>query len=166
MEVCKKLIAIASDHAGVSFRLKLISYFQQKNIEFIDFGTKKFSTNDSGMIVCETADYPEFAERVCRSILNGESEKGILISSTGIEMSIAANRFCGIFAALCKDEFTARIARLHSNANVLCIGENTTSESVILPIAEMFLNTKFEGGNYEECLKQIEDYGSYDSRKK
>lgn len=152
------MIAIASDHAGISFKTDIIDYFARNNIEFKDFGTKKFSTNNTGMTVSESVDYPVFAERVCRSILNKESEKGILISGTGIGMSIAANRFHGIFAALCKNEFTARMARLHNNANVLCIGENTTNKNEILPIVRAFLDTDFEGGRHQVRISQIDEF--------
>ncbi len=151
------MIAIASDHAGVSYKCEIIRYFEQENIKFIDFGTRNFSVNDSGLIVAESVNYPEFAKKVCLSILKNECDKGILICGTGIGMSIAANRFRGIFAALCKDEFTARRARSHNNANVLCIGESVTPKADLLKIVKTFMNTDFDGGRHAVRLQQIED---------
>jgi ribose 5-phosphate isomerase B len=131
-------LVIAADHAG--FALK----------EFLK-GEPVFSSHDvtdQGAHNLESVDYPDFAQKLAHTILDGTADMGILLCGTGIGMSIAANRFKGIRAALCHDVTTAKLARLHNNANVLCLGARVMGTTTALEITEAFLNTSFEGGKH------------------
>ena len=104
-------IAIGCDHAGIELKQEIISLLNNLRIESIDFGTDR----------SESVDYPDFGEKVSRAVSKGEIEKGILICGTGIGMSIVANKFPGIRASLCNELFTARMSRLHNDANILVL---------------------------------------------
>ena len=101
-------------------------------------------------------DYPDYAARVAHDVVDGMAERGVLVCGTGIGMSMTANHIPGIRAALCGCEFQARATRQHNNANVLCLGERVTGQGVALDIAELFLNTAFEGGRHLRRINQIE----------
>lgn len=131
-------IFIASDHAG--FRLK---EFLKKHFELIDLGTDSESS----------CDYPIFAKKLAEKI-NGENH-GILICGTGIGMSIAANRFSHIRAALCTNETMAKLARQHNDANVLVLGARIISENIALKCVEKFLSTDFEGDRHQRRISLI-----------
>lgn len=139
------MIAIGSDHAGYETKEKVKKYLESLGVSFKDFGT--YSE--------ESCDYPLFAKAVSLSVKSGESEKGILICGSGIGMSIAANKFSGICAALCKDEETSKLSRAHNNANVVCIGARTTDFEEIKKIVNAFLETPFEAGRHQRRLDQI-----------
>lgn len=139
------MIAIGSDHAGYETKEKVKKYLESLGVSFKDFGT--YSE--------ESCDYPLFAKAVSLSVKSGESEKGILICGSGIGMSIAANKFSGICAALCKDEETSKLSRAHNNANVVCIGARTTDFEEIKKIVNAFLETPFEAGRHQRRLEQI-----------
>lgn len=131
-------IFIASDHAG--FRLK---EFLKKSFRLIDLGT---DTEDS-------CDYPIFAKKLAEKI--NEENRGILICGTGIGMSIAANRFSHIRAALCTNEAMAELARQHNDANVLVLGARIIFEDTALKCVEKFLSTDFEGGRHQRRISLI-----------
>lgn len=139
------MIAIGSDHAGYETKEKVKKYLESLGVSFKDFGT--YSE--------ESCDYPLFAKAVSLSVKSGESEKGILICGSGIGMSITANKFSGICAALCKDEETSKLSRAHNNANVVCIGARTTDFEEIKKIVNAFLETPFEAGRHQRRLDQI-----------
>ena len=139
-------ISIASDHAGFEQKQALAAYLRDQGHEVIDRGPG----ND------DRVDYPDFAELVARDVAGGAAERGVLVCGTGIGMSMAANHIPGIRAALCGCEFQARATRQHNNANVLCLGERVTGQGVALDIAELFLNTAFEGGRHLRRINQIE----------
>lgn len=103
-----------------------------------------------------SVDYPEYADRLCRALLAGEAERGILLCGTGLGMSIAANRYTGIRAALCHDECSARLSRQHNDANVLVLGGRTTGPLVAEGIVEVWLATPFEGGRHQRRLDLLE----------
>jgi len=130
------MIAIGSDHAGFALKHAIMAYLEEKGIDFKDYGTYDEAS----------CDYPDYAEAVCKAIIDGEAEKGILCCGTGIGISIAANRHREIRAALCTDEFTARATREHNDANVVCMGGRVIGEGVALGIVETFLNTPFSNG--------------------
>lgn len=142
------MIAIGCDHAGLNYKNLIADYFFQNKIEFKDFGT-----NDKNSV-----DYPQIAKLVAGSIQNGSCKKGILICGTGIGMSIAANKFKGIVAALCKDEFCAIRARSHNNANIMCIGELVTPQNELINMVNSFLTTNFDGGRHEARVQQIHEF--------
>jgi ribose 5-phosphate isomerase B len=138
-------IAIASDHGGFELKEQIKRFLQEMNIDFEDFGT-----NNS-----ESVDYPDFAEKVAREVQNGM--RGILCCGTGIGMSIAANKFKGVRAALCHDEFTARVSRQHNDSNILVLGGRVqlTPQSVSAMV-KAWLETQYEGGRHQKRLEKIE----------
>ena len=125
-------LAIASDHAGVALK-KFIAQ-ELKEVELTDFGP---STTDS-------VDYPDFAEKACRAVVEGKCDRALLICGTGLGMSIAANKIDGIRAAHSESIFTARMSWEHNQANVLCIGERVTGISNALEMVRAWLNAQFE----------------------
>lgn len=140
-------VAIASDHAGYELKEIIKNYFDMNGINYKDFGT------DS----TESVDYPIYAKKVCASLQTGESDFGILVCGTGIGMCIAANKQKNISAACCHDTFSARMARMHNNANVLTLGNRVIGSGLALDIIKIFLSTDFEGGRHSERV------GMYDS---
>ncbi|MDQ7032273.1 MAG: ribose 5-phosphate isomerase B [Desulfonauticus sp.] len=144
MENTKKII-FASDHAGLNLKRVLMDYFRP-NYEIIDVGTKETSS----------CDYPIYAKNLCIKVLELEA-LGILICGTGIGMSIAANRYKGIRAALCLNEYMAEKARQHNNANVLCLGERVVGVDLAKSIAQTFLTTPFEGERHLRRIELIEN---------
>ncbi|MCD6489854.1 MAG: ribose 5-phosphate isomerase B [Thermodesulfobacterium sp.] len=140
-------IVIASDHAGFYLKEKIKKFLQKENHDVIDVGC--FSA--------ESVDYPEFGAKAIEKVFNKEAEYGILICGTGIGMSIVANRFPGIRAALCHEPFSAKMSRLHNNANVLVLGGRIIGEGIALEIVKTFFETPFEGGRHERRINLIED---------
>lgn len=126
-------IAIGCDHGGINLKPVLIDYLEKNKIEYKDFGC--FSST--------SVDYNDYAEQVCKSVKSGESELGILICGTGIGMSIVANKFKGIRCAHCHDTFSARMTKLHNNANVLALGERVVGAGLMVDIVDAFINTPF-----------------------
>lgn len=139
------MIAIGSDHGGFELKNQIIEYLRQKNIEVKDFGTY---SKDS-------VDYPDCAKPVCQAVLNSECENGILICGTGIGISIAANKFKGIRAALCSDAFGAKMSKAHNNANILCLGGRVLSKETAFTIVDAWLSTEFEGGRHINRINKI-----------
>lgn len=127
------MIAIGCDHGGLDLKKQLVEHLEKKGYEIKDFGTY---TSDS-------CDYPVYAKKVAQSIIDGESELGILICGTGIGMSMAANKVSGIRAAVCSDCFSAEKTREHNNANILCMGARVLGNELAFRIADTFLETKF-----------------------
>ena len=142
-----KILAIASDHAGVSYKKDLIAYLTEKGYECINLGT---DTKDS-------VDYPLYADAVCKKITTGEADLGILICGTGIGMSIAANKHKGIRAGLCGDPESAALTRQHNNANVLCMGARILSFEKAIEITEAFLGAEFMGGRHQRRVDMLEN---------
>jgi len=140
-------ITIASDHAGFKFKKKILSYLSEEGIEGVDLGT------GSGRSV----DYPDYAIKVAQGVSEGEIERGILICGTGIGMSIVANKFPRVRAALCHNEATAAASRRHNDANILVLGERVLSEETALSIVETWLHTDFGGGHHQQRLDKIRE---------
>ena len=140
-------IFISSDHAGINLRNLLASHLQDKG-----HIVKTFGPNPN-----ETCDYPDSAKEVCEKVLANKDSFGILICRTGIGMSMAANRFHGIRAALCTCEFHARACRNHNDANVLCLGEGITGFALASSIVDIFLASDFEGGRH---LRRINKFNN------
>ncbi len=135
----KYMLFIANDHAGLKLKQVVIKYCKQHDIVFKDLGVH----------IDESVDYPDMAQILCQKILEDvDKHRGILICGSGIGMSIAANRYHAIRAALCFDPYMAAVARKHNNANVLCLGERVTGAGVAEAIVAAFLNEKFEGGRH------------------
>ena len=136
-------IALGSDHAGYELKIKVIRYFHNEKIGFTDFGCYTF----------DAADYPIYARKVCEAVLSGEFDKGILFCNTGIGMSVAANRYNGIRAALCRDARTAVSARSHNDANVLVIGARVTDYNLTVDVIKTFFATEFS--NAERHIRRV-----------
>jgi len=141
------IIAIASDHAGYELKEIIKDYFDMNGIVFTDFGTNS----------TESVDYPVYAKKVCASIQTGESNFGILVCGTGIGMAIAANKRKNIRAACCHETFSAKMARLHNDANVLTLGSRVVGSGIALEIVKKFLSVDFEGGRHSGRLSMIDD---------
>lgn len=140
------MIAIGCDHAGVEMKQAIIEALSEKGFQFKDMGTDG-----------QPCDYPVIAGAVCNEILSGNCENGILICGTGIGMSIAANKFKGIRAALCSDSFSTKFTRLHNNSNVMCMGARVLGNGLATELAEIFLTTGFEGGRHQRRIDLITD---------
>ncbi|NWF76706.1 MAG: ribose 5-phosphate isomerase B [Nitrospirae bacterium] len=138
-------IAIGCDHAGIELKEEIISLLKNLNIEFIDFGT-----DTPGSV-----DYPDFGEKVSEAVSTGKIEKGILICGTGIGMSIVANKFPGIRASLCNELFTAKMSRLHNDANILVLGGRIVGKDLAKEIVRTWVNTPFEGNRHSRRLDKI-----------
>ena len=138
-------IVVASDHSGYEIKSKIIDYLEQKSLKIYDCGT-------NGM---QTVDYPDYAKKVVDIIIEKLAPIGILISDTGIGMSIAANRSLEIRAALCNDILTAENAKAHNDANILILGARTIDHKIVFDIIDKFLTTKFEGGRHSVRLSKI-----------
>lgn len=141
-----KKVSIACDRAGIKLKNFLIQQLN-KEVEFLDLGT------DSN----EPVDYPDFAKKVVKNILNGISDFGVLICGTGIGMSIAANRYKGIRAGLCHNSLEARLTREHNNANILCLGARIIGEECALENLKVFLNTEFASGRHLRRIEKLDE---------
>ena len=139
----KRKLAIGSDHAG--FALK---EFLKKNITEVDW-------LDEGPFSADRVDYPDYAAKAANSILNGSVEQAVLVCGSGIGMSIAANKFPGIRAAVVESEQSARMSRAHNDANVLCIGARLIAPDYAKDIVQTWLNTSFEGGRHADRIQKI-----------
>ena len=148
-------VIIASDHAGLELRRELVSALKELRVEVEDVGP---TTNAS-------VDYPDFAKTVCRSVAAGDYQYGVLVCGTGIGMSITANKYAGVRAALCTTEFEARMARAHNDANVLCLGQRVVGIGVGRSILEAFLATPFEGGRHQKRIDKIREAESDNGRR-
>lgn len=149
-----KKVALGCDHAGVALKEAIGAMLREQGFEIEDFGTHG---NDS-------VDYPDFASEVARRVGGGDAAFGVLVCGTGIGMSIVANKYRGVRAALCHNEFEARATRQHNDANVLCLGERVVGQGLGLAIAEAFFATPFEGGRHLRRVQKIADAEAENAR--
>jgi len=140
-------IIIAADHAGYPLKEALKPFLAELGLSVTDAGT------DSE----QAADYPEFAAKVAGAVSAGAFPRGILICGAGVGMSIVANRFPGVRAALCRDEDTARLSRMHNDANILVLAGRKTAPEAARAIARAWLETPFEGGRHQRRLDKIRE---------
>ena len=140
-------IAIASDHGGFELKQKLVEYYNNLGIILNDLGT-------SSAVSC---DYPDIAHKMVKALRQNDCELGILICGTGIGISIAANRFKGVRAAILYDDFCAEMAKKHNNANIMVFGGRTMAFEDVVRRIDIFLNTEFEGGRHIKRLEKIEE---------
>ena len=138
-------IAIGCDHGGLEHKNAIGEFLKESGHEVVDFGIYEQVS----------VDYPDIAKKVCESIIKGETERGILVCGTGIGMSIAANKYKGIRAAACSEHFSAKYTRLHNNSNVLCLGGRVVGVGTAIELAELFVNTEFEGGRHQNRIDKI-----------
>lgn len=139
------MIALGSDHGGFELKEKIKAYLDGKGIAYQDFGC------DSK----ESVDYPVFGRAAAEAVASGKCEKGIVICTTGIGISIAANKVKGIRCALCSDTLSAEMTRRHNDANMLAMGAGMIGQNLAERITEVFLNTEFEGGRHARRVNLI-----------
>lgn len=142
-----KKIAIASDHGGIELKDDLKIFLKERGYDVIDMGT-----NGN-----ESVDYPDYGIPVAEKVSKGELEKGILICGTGIGMSIVANKFPNVRAALVSDVYSARMAKEHNDANILVIGGRITGKGLAREMVSAWLEAKFEGGRHQKRLDKIRE---------
>ncbi len=141
------MIALGCDHGGLEIKNAIIEELKKKGVEYVDLGT---TTTDS-------VDYPVYAKKICDEVVSGRCEKGILCCGTGIGMSIAANKVRGIRAAVLSDAFSAEMTRRHNNSNVLCLGGRVINSAKAVELANIFLETPYEGGRHDKRVAMLED---------
>jgi ribose 5-phosphate isomerase B len=137
------MIAIGSDHGGFDLKQASIKFMEENNIPFKDFGC--YDKN--------SCDYPMYGKAVANAVASGECEKGIVVCTTGLGISMAANKVKGIRCAVCADTFSAKMTRLHNDANVLSLGGGIVGPNLGVEIASTFLNTEFS--NEEKHIRRI-----------
>jgi len=139
------MIALGSDHGGLELKAVVQKVLEERGLESKDMGT---GNGDS-------VDYPDFAEKVALAVSRGEAECGVLICGTGIGMSIAANKYPGVRAALVTDDFMAQMAKEHNNANILVMGGRVMSDEAARSMVQIWLDTEYEGGRHQRRLDKI-----------
>lgn len=138
-------VAIGCDHGGLDLKETVISVLKEMGLEYEDLGT--YDRN--------SVDYPDFAEKVAEAVVSGQCQQGILICGTGIGMSIAANKIPGIRAAVCNEVYSAKMARAHNNANILCMGARVVGPGVAAEIVKAYLTGTFEEGRHARRVEKI-----------
>ncbi len=136
---------MGSDHGGFELKQLIVKFLNEIGQDI----------DDVGCYDTQSVDYPDLAETVCSKVQSGECERGILICGTGIGMSIAANRYRDIRAALCHESYTARMSREHNNANVLCLGGRVLGQEIALDVAATWVKTEFAGGRHQRRLDKL-----------
>ncbi len=148
-----KTIFIGSDHAGFTLKHKIIDHLAARGMEIVDVGT----------LESVSCNYTVYAHAVCEALntalANGEAALGILVCGTGIGMSMAANKHPGIRAAACENTFSARMTRMHNDANVLCLGERVIGYGLACDMVDLFVDTPFEGGRHQA---RVDDLNHFD----
>jgi ribose 5-phosphate isomerase B len=139
------MIAIGSDHGGVELKDFLVETLRRQGLELEDLGTRGK----------ESVDYPDFGRLVALKVAKGEADRGILICTNGIGMSILANKFPGIRAALVQDPKTAQMSREHNNSNILVLGGGVTDKALAEKILQVWLDTPFGGGRHQRRIDKI-----------
>ena len=141
-------IAMGSDHGGAELRIELIEYIKELGHDVTDFGVK----------IGEKADYPNIGIKVAEEVASGNFDCGIILCGTGIGISIAANKVKGIRCAVTNEVFSAKMAKVHNNANIISIGGRVVGSEVAKMIVSEYLNAEYEGGRHANRLKIISDY--------
>ena len=140
-------IIIGADHAGYCLKEELKPFLDQLGLAVTDIGT-----------YCDdSVDYPDYGARVGEAVSRGVFPRGILLCGSGVGMSIVANRFPGVRAALCRDEETARLSRMHNDANVLVLAARMTDKKAAFVIVRTWLTTSFEGGRHQRRIDKIKE---------
>ncbi|MFC1821371.1 ribose 5-phosphate isomerase B [Thermodesulfobacteriota bacterium] len=140
-------IIIGSDHAGFKLKEACKTYLEKNG---------EHQVTDVGVFSTASSDYPKIAQQVAQGVAEGGYQRGVLICGTGIGMSITANRYKGVRAALCYNIFGARMSRLHNDANILALGERVLGEGIALEILDVFMETEFEGGRHQSRIDLID----------
>ena len=143
-------LGIASDHGGFVLKQELIPWLKERGLDVLDLGCHGLDSVDS----------PDYASKLTQAISMGDFARGILICGTGLGMSMAANRHFGIRAALCTSGYTARMARAHNDANVLCMGGRVVGGGLAQEIVDAFLTQDFEGGRHARRIARLDEAGA------
>ena len=140
-------IAVAADHGAYELKEAIKKHLEEKGIEYKDYGC--FSK--------ESVDYPRYAYVAASAVAEGEYDFGIICCTTGLGVSMAANKVKGIRAAVCTNEMLAEMTRRHNNANVICMGQNVVSQELAFRMIDIFLSTEFEGGRHQRRIDLLTD---------
>jgi len=138
-------IAVANDHAGYLLKLSVVQHLEQAGHDVVDLGSHS----------TDPVDYPPFCADCARRVVAGDVDRGVVIGGSGQGEALAANKVRGARAALCHDEYTARFARRHNDANVLSLGARVVAEALALDIVDVFLATGFDGGRHQHRIDEI-----------
>ncbi len=138
-------IALACDHGGLTLKAAIRSHLQARGFEIRDFGTDSL----------DSCDYPDFAAPAARAVASGECDRGILVCTTGIGVSITANKVRGIRCALLSDTVSARLTRQHNDTNMMALGQGVVGEKLALEIVDIWLDTAFEGGRHQRRIDKM-----------
>lgn len=142
------MIALGSDHGGYDLKCQIMEYLKENGIEYKDFGCYGK----------ESCDYPDFGRAAAQAVASGECDRGIVVCTTGIGISIVANKVPGVRCALCTDSYLAKMTRLHNDANMLALGGGIVGKNLAIEIVETFLNTEFsQGENHIRRIGKLED---------
>jgi len=141
-------ISITSDHAGVELKQELVEFMESMDYE----------VNDLGPFNTDSIDYPDYAQKMCKTVVDKESDLGIAICGTGVGMSIACNKVKGIRASLCSESYSARLTRQHNDSNVLCLGARVTGVELAKDIVNEYLKAEFEGGRHQRRIDKLENF--------
>ena len=147
-----KRIVMGSDHAGLQLKLKVKAHLEARG----------FAVTDVGTHTPESCSYTVYADALCKVLTGGEADLGILVCGTGVGMSMAANKHKGIRAACCENTFSARMTRMHNDANVLCFGERVIGYGLACDMVDLFVDTPFEGGRHQA---RVDDLNALDADK-
>lgn len=145
----KEIVALASDHGGIEMKALLKREIEAKGYEVLDLGTHD----------AQSVDYPDFADAMASALKDGKASRGVLMCGTGIGISIAANRYAHVRAALVHDAFGARMCRQHNDANVLVLGGRTMGPEIAKQVVDIFLTTEFEGGRHARRVAKLAGNG-------
>ena len=140
-----KPIALACDHAGFPLKEELKKHFDEIGVSYVDYGTDSLAS----------VNYPDYAHTLCTALQQGTHDLGILVCGTGIGMSMAANKHKGIRAAVLSDTFSARMTRMHNDANVLCLGARVVGAGLAFDIVDLFIGTEYEGGRHQKRVDMV-----------
>ena len=138
-------IAMACDHGGLELKLLIKKHLQDRGFTVKDFGTDSL----------DSCDYPDYAEPAARAVASGECERGIVVCTTGIGVSIVANKVAGVRCALLSDTVSARMTRLHNDTNMMALGQGIVGQKLALEIVDLWLDTPFEGGRHQKRVDKI-----------
>lgn len=140
-----KRIAMGNDHTAIVLKQVVKEHLESRGFEVMDLGTNS----------TESCDYPVYGEKVARAVAAGEADLGIVICGTGVGISLAANKVKGIRACVCSEPYTARLSRMHNNANVLAFGARVVGDELAKMITDEWLDAEFEGGRHQQRVDMV-----------
>jgi ribose 5-phosphate isomerase B len=141
------MIAIGSDHAGYDLKIKIRNFIQEKGYDVLDLGT----------CACNSVDYPDYGLAVAEAVKDRQCEEGIIVCGTGLGISMAANKVPGIRAAVCTNEYMAKMSREHNDANILALGSRVVGEDLAISIVKVWLESEFQEGKHKIRVDKISE---------